>query len=75
MNIPDRTTILGAAKVTGKTSDGWSLAGLAALTDREYGEVDSADVRQAIANLRRHNKKIWDLREKILSRIEKHSAR
>ena len=38
-------------------------------------KIDSADVREAIANLRRENKKIWELREKILSRIEKHSAR
>lgn len=45
LNIPDRTTILGAAKVSGKTADGWSLAALAALTDREFGEVDSAGTR------------------------------
>ncbi|HEX9615736.1 MAG TPA: DUF5916 domain-containing protein, partial [Bacteroidota bacterium] len=44
-NIPDRTAILGAAKVSGKTTDGWSLAALTALTDREYGEVDSAGTR------------------------------
>ncbi|MEX2115840.1 MAG: DUF5916 domain-containing protein [Bacteroidota bacterium] len=44
-NIPDRTTILGAAKVSGKTSDGWSLTALTALTNREYGEVDSAGTR------------------------------
>lgn len=44
-NIPDRTTILGAAKVSGTTADGWSLAALAALTDREHGEVDSAGTR------------------------------
>ena len=44
-DIPDRTTILGAAKVSGKTSDGWSLAALTALTDREHGDVDSAGTR------------------------------
>lgn len=44
-DIPDRTTILGAAKVSGKTADGWSLAALTALTQREYGEVDSAGAR------------------------------
>ncbi|MBI2618944.1 MAG: hypothetical protein HYW57_02580, partial [Ignavibacteriales bacterium] len=44
-DIPDRTTILGAAKVSGKTQDGWSLAGLTALTDREYGRIDSAGTR------------------------------
>lgn len=44
-DVPDRTTILGAAKVSGKTEDGWSLAALTALTNREYGRIDSAGVR------------------------------
>ena len=42
--IPDRTTILGAAKVSGKITDTWSFAALTAVTDREYGRVDSAGV-------------------------------
>jgi hypothetical protein len=45
LEIPDRTTILGAAKVSGKISNSWSFAALSALTDREYGQVDSAGVR------------------------------
>lgn len=44
-NVPDRTTILGAAKVSGRISKSWYIAALTALTDREYGEVDSAGVR------------------------------
>ncbi|MEK7263392.1 MAG: DUF5916 domain-containing protein [Bacteroidota bacterium] len=36
---PDGTTILGAAKVTGKISDGWSLGSVVALTEREYASV------------------------------------
>lgn len=44
-DIPDRTTIIGAAKLTGKISSGWSLGALSALTAREYGEVDSAGIR------------------------------
>jgi len=44
-DIPDRTTILGAAKVSGKTSDGWSIAALTAVADREFGRVDSAGTR------------------------------
>jgi len=34
-DIPDVTTILGAAKFSGKTSSGWSLGVIEALTDRE----------------------------------------
>jgi hypothetical protein len=44
-DIPDRTTILGAAKLSGKITNSWSFAALTAVTDREYGEVDSAGVR------------------------------
>ena len=36
---PDQTTILGAAKLTGKAS-GWTYGGLTALTSREYATVD-----------------------------------
>ncbi len=39
---PDATTILGAAKVTGK-SHGWTYGGLSSLTDREYALVETAD--------------------------------
>lgn len=37
---PGQTTILGAAKVTGKAS-GWTFGGLTALTAREYGVVET----------------------------------
>src|SRR6185295_1551051 len=38
---PDNTTIIGAAKLTGKSS-GWTYGGLTALTAREYATVDVA---------------------------------
>jgi general secretion pathway protein A len=38
-------------------------------------KADSANVREAIANLRRESKEVWQLREKILSRLKKNSAR
>ncbi|HEY5615929.1 MAG TPA: DUF5916 domain-containing protein [Bacteroidota bacterium] len=44
-DIPDRTTILGAAKVSGKIDNTWSIAALSAVTEREYGEVDSLGAR------------------------------
>ncbi len=40
---PDQTTILGAAKLTGKTS-GWTYGALTALTSREYAVVDATTV-------------------------------
>ena len=41
----DRTTILGAAKVTGRVADAWSLGVLSAATEREFVDIDSAGVR------------------------------
>ncbi len=39
-DIPDRTTIVGAAKLTGKITEGWSLGSLHAFTAREHAKVD-----------------------------------
>lgn len=44
-DIPDKTQIIGAAKITGKVSDDWSLAAMQAVTAREFGKVDSSGVR------------------------------
>ena len=40
-DTPQFTTIIGAAKVTGRTSNGWSIGVLEALTDREEAEVSA----------------------------------
>lgn len=39
IDAPHSTTILGAAKITGKTAGGWTLAALDAVTDRETARV------------------------------------
>jgi hypothetical protein len=44
-DIPKNTTILGAAKITGKLSDDWSFGSLHALTEREYGRADTNGIR------------------------------
>jgi hypothetical protein len=43
-SVPDRTTILGAAKVTGKTA-GWNIGWINALTSREFAEIDASGLR------------------------------
>jgi hypothetical protein len=43
--IPDRTTILGAAKVTGKIGGNWNVGIVSALTGRESAEIDQAGTR------------------------------
>jgi len=43
-SIPDRSTILGAAKVTGKLG-GWNVGFINTLTARENAEIDSFGVR------------------------------
>jgi hypothetical protein len=45
VNTPDRTTILGAVKLSGKIAHGWNFAFLNALTDREYANIDSEGER------------------------------
>ena len=42
---PDQTTILGAAKLSGKTSGGWSIGLLDVLAAPEYGRFASSDGR------------------------------
>ncbi len=37
-DVPDATTILGAAKLTGQTAGGWSIGLMEALTGRETAD-------------------------------------
>ena len=43
--LPDRTTILGAAKLTGRLGGGWNFGFLSAATAREYAEIDQDGTR------------------------------
>mgnify|MGYP002153781728 CR=1 FL=1 len=45
VNFPDRTNILGAAKITGKLGGGWNLGFLTALTSREFAQIDNLGSR------------------------------
>jgi hypothetical protein len=45
IDIPTGTHILGAAKLSGKTGENWSLGAISALTRREMADVDSAGVQ------------------------------
>ncbi len=49
-SMPDRTTILGACKITGKVGQGWNIGILTALTSREYADVinDDEEGRQEV---------------------------
>lgn len=49
VDIPVNTTILGAAKFSGKTKNGWSLGILESLTDKEFATIDNdGDRREEI---------------------------
>lgn len=58
---PDSTTILGAAKLTGKTAR-WTYGGLAAVTSREYGEIDAESDLPDGATLTRRERKLIEPR-------------
>jgi hypothetical protein len=57
---PDTTTILGAAKLTGKTSR-WNYGALSAITSRESGTVDAA-VEAPGGTLTRRDRKVIEPR-------------
>jgi hypothetical protein len=50
-DIPDNTTILGAAKLTGRTSTGWSIGVLDALTRAEQARIQLADSSYSTATV------------------------
>lgn len=41
VDVPDNTTILGAAKFSGKTKNGWSIGVLESVTAREFARIDN----------------------------------
>ncbi|HXV63597.1 MAG TPA: DUF5916 domain-containing protein, partial [Vicinamibacteria bacterium] len=45
-SAPRSTTIIGAAKLTGKTHDGWSVGMLDAVTADEYATIDTLGVQR-----------------------------
>jgi hypothetical protein len=45
VSIPSATTIIGAAKLTGKTSRGWTVNFIDAVTAREYADTAVLDAR------------------------------
>ncbi|MGA2622281.1 MAG: DUF5916 domain-containing protein [Bacteroidota bacterium] len=44
VDMPFATHIIGAAKLSGKTGDNWSVGAISALTSRETARVDSAGI-------------------------------
>ena len=46
VNQPANTTILGAAKFSGKTKNGWSIGVLESVTAKEYAEIDNKGERR-----------------------------
>ncbi|MFL5582364.1 MAG: DUF5916 domain-containing protein [Gemmatimonadaceae bacterium] len=54
VDVPENSTILGAAKLTGRTSQGWSVGALNAVTRREMASVvteEGARARQEVEPL------------------------
>ncbi|MBN1272393.1 MAG: carbohydrate binding family 9 domain-containing protein [Candidatus Aminicenantes bacterium] len=45
VDYPDRSTILGAFKLTGKIFGAWNIGFISALTAREYADIDSGGQR------------------------------
>ncbi len=45
VDLPDRTTILGAAKLSGRLGGSWNMGFISALTGREYATIDQDGFR------------------------------
>ena len=46
VDIPTNSTILGAAKFSGKTKNGWSIGVLESVTDKEFAKIDDGTSRR-----------------------------
>ncbi|MFC1619529.1 DUF5916 domain-containing protein [Candidatus Neomarinimicrobiota bacterium] len=57
VKIPSTSAILGAAKISGKLNGDWSIGGISALTNREYGDVseDGQEREEEIEPLTSYN--------------------
>ena len=49
-DVPEATTILGAAKLSGKSASGWSVGAVEALTAREYATVVDTATRARLSD-------------------------
>jgi hypothetical protein len=68
---PDQATILGAAKVTGKSST-WTYGALTALTAREYATVDAVGIDSAgLETVRRARRLIEPLTSYNVARLQR----
>jgi len=50
-DLPNNTTILGAAKFSGKTKDGWSIGILESVTAKEFADIELDDNQEVLDNL------------------------
>ncbi len=64
---PTATTILGAAKLTGKTRNGWSLGALDAVTGREWAK--------AVTSLQRSETEVEPITNYFVGRVEREFGR
>lgn len=63
VDLPVNTTILGAAKFSGKTKNGWSIGILETITDKEYAKIDD--------NLNRTRALVEPMTNYFVSRLQK----
>ena len=74
-DIPNFTTILGAAKFSGKTKNGWAVGVLESITAKEYAEIELDDRDDVINNLDEVGEKREELVEPftnyLVTRVQK----
>ena len=70
-SVPTETTILGAAKVTGKFGKGWSVGVLDALTDREGGSFFQRKVENGVLTTRLWDEDVEPMSNYLVARLAK----
>jgi hypothetical protein len=65
VDYPGYTTILGAAKITGKTNGGTTVGFIEAVTAEEHVEVDSAGVREKLLVEPLTNYLVWRMNQDV----------
>ena len=63
VDVPTNSTILGAAKFSGKTKNGWSIGVLESITDNEFAKIDD--------NLNQRKELVEPLTNYIVTRAQK----
>ncbi|GGG37941.1 hypothetical protein GCM10011344_43480 [Dokdonia pacifica] len=72
-DFPINSTILGAAKFSGKTKDGWSIGALQSITANEFAEIELDD-REEVRDLLEQEGNLGENRKELVEPLTSYSV-